>query len=195
MNRETRDKFATRTQDDLTTGNACWETPPDVYRAIWAQFGPFDLDLTADPVRHLEPRWFGPGSPLLTDALDGDWPTYGNSGFSNPPYGPFVQQILARADYFARHARFQSTFLLPMRVTKAWHAHVMHGASEVWLCDSRITFWENGAPRIDPTTKQNIKLAAKGLPMQPNTAMFDSVIVRYDGRWTTPRFGTFKVPR
>ena len=48
MNRETRDKFASGTdQADLTTGNACWQTPPAIFAQLNHDFGPFEIDLTA----------------------------------------------------------------------------------------------------------------------------------------------------
>lgn len=63
MNNETKNKLTSGTdQADLTTGNACWETPPLVFRKLNEDFGPFDVDLTADAQRHLCPTWFGPDS-------------------------------------------------------------------------------------------------------------------------------------
>jgi hypothetical protein len=97
MNRATRDKFATRTdQTALDGGNACWETAPKVFAKLNEDFGPFDLDLTANTSNHLAP-WFGPGSPLsmeidgadraCTDCLIVPWHRFGHNGYSNPPYG------------------------------------------------------------------------------------------------------------
>ena len=82
MKRETRDKFASGTkQSDLTTGNACWETPPAVFAKLSEDFGPFDVDLTADARRHLCPVWFGPDSPVecfdaITRPVDGARPVW-----------------------------------------------------------------------------------------------------------------------
>lgn len=65
MNRATRDKFASGTdQADLTTGNACWETAPLVFQKLAEDFGPFDIDLTADAQRALCRVWFGPDSSV-----------------------------------------------------------------------------------------------------------------------------------
>lgn len=166
MDRATRDKFATRTQADLTSGNACWETPPAIFAKLHDEFA-FDLDLTADARRALRPQWFGPGG-LLPDALTADWSSWG-SGYANPPYGPFVGRILDKACR-ARAVGFTSVFLLPLRITKAFRASVMRGAAEVRLCDRRITFWEHGAPRVS-RDKSGIWKA--------DPAMFDSVIVVY----------------
>jgi hypothetical protein len=151
MNRETRDKFASRTQADVTSGNAVWQTPPLVFAALHAQFGPFDVDLTADPARALCGVWFGPGNPTDPDALIAPWHRRGRCGFSNPPYGPFVPQLLAKAQHEAAFG-FTSVLLLPMRATKAFHRYVLGGASELWFCDKRIAFFEEGLPRINAKT-------------------------------------------
>lgn len=184
MNRATRDKFASGTdQSDLTTGNACWETAPAIFAKLNEDFGPFDLDLTADKDRHLCPIWFGPYSPKHEyDALSAPWLVYGRNGYSNPPYGPFIQRLLPRCKAFAVEG-FSSTLLLPLRVTKAFKAHVLRGAAELLFCDKRLVFWENGAPRLNPKTGK------------PDCALFDSVIVRYKpGVYFTPTLGVWEVP-
>lgn len=168
MNRATRDKFASGTKASLTSGNACWETPPAVFQKLQADFGPFDVDLTGDARRALVPVWFGPDSPAGEfDALSAFWALYGRTGYSNPPYGHFVKHLLDKAKLQARNDGFTSTLLLPLRVTRAFRRHVLDGASELFFCDRRITFYENGKPRINPRTGR-----ADG-------ALFDSIIVRY----------------
>lgn len=189
MNRATRDKLVSGTdQRDLTTGNACWETAPLVYQKLNEDFGPFDVDLTADAQRALCPRWFGPGSPWCEDALQAAW-MIGTNGYSNPPYGPFIQQILPKAQREA-HQGFRSTLLLPLRVTKAFKAYVLQGASELWFCDKRLVFFEHGIPRL------NEKAWREKGELRADPAVFDSIIVRYlPGRvTTTPTIGIWKVP-
>ena len=184
MNRATRDRLVHPTQRLLTAGNACLETPPAVFAALDFQFGPFDLDLCADQNSTLCPVWFGPQSPVEEfDALKANWRAYGQNGFANPPYGPFVGLILAWAKVEAKLG-FASTLLLPVRATKAFHAHVLHGASELLFCDRRIAFWEHGKPKLDPKTKK------------PTGALFDSMIVRFAPgmRFSPPRVGSWKVP-
>ncbi len=172
MRRDTTDSMNRGTdQADLTTGNACWETPPLIFEKLNRDFGPFDVDLTADGQRHLCPVWFGPDSEQYADALAAVWPAWGSSGYSNPPYGPFVQRLLAKAKIEATRG-FGSTLLLPMRVTAAFKAHVLRGAAELWYCDSRITFFEHGAPRINVKAWRTGRLVA-------DPAMFDSILVRY----------------
>lgn len=183
MNRATRDKFASGTdQADLTTGNAVWETPPAIFAALQAEFG-FDVDLTADGRRHLRDRWFGPDSPIGTDALTADWHRWGSRGYSNPPYGAFVQRLLPKARLWAQNFLFTSALLLPLRATKAFHAYVLDGASELRFCDKRITFFEDGAPRLNPRTGK------------PDPALFDSIIVVYrPNHRGAPLTGSWKVP-
>lgn len=186
MDAITRERMTSGT-DGADSANAKWQTPPEVYAKLQMDFGPFDVDLFADESNHLEPMWFGPGSyvPAIedcTDALTVDWHAYGRSGFGNPPYGKFVGFALAKAK--AECAKgFDSTLLLPVRITKAFKQHVMAGAAQVYLCDKRITFYENGTPRLD----------AEGRPMP---ALFDSMIVRYMHGYHNqrPQFDLWEVP-
>lgn len=190
MNRETRDKFATRTQADLTEGNACWETAPAVFAKMNEDFGPFDIDLTADRQRHLCRLWFGPDSPVdeREDALVADWHVWGKNGYSNPPYGPFVQRILAKAKAQAALG-FTSKLLIPLRVTKAFRAHILNGASDLIFPDQRLVFFENGVPRV------NLKDFLEKGTLRADPAMFDSIIVGYQpGKWDRPRLSEWKVP-
>lgn len=168
-------------QKNLTSGNACWETPPAVFAKLNADFGPFDLDLTADAGRALCPRWFGPGANR-PDALTALWSWLGCTGYSNPPYGKFAAKLIRKARQEAGHS-FTSTLLLPMRVTAAFKRDILPHAAELLFCDSRITFWENGSPRINPRTG---KL---------DRAMFDSIVVRFiAGHTGGPKVGVWQVP-
>jgi phage N-6-adenine-methyltransferase len=184
MNRQTRDRFVLPTQEDLTTGNACLETPPQVFAKLQDDFGPFDIDLTANESNHLCLQWFGPGSPLAEDALTAPWHLAGKTGYSNPPYGRFVAKILKKAKAEAAKG-FASTFLLPVRMKKAIHEYVLYGAAELWFCDKRIAFWQDGAPKLDSASQK------------PTGALFDSMIVRYKPgmRFSPPRAGSWKVPK
>jgi hypothetical protein len=190
MDNATKNKLVSGTdQADLTSGNACWETPPLVFSKLSEDFGPFDVDLTADARRHLCPTWFGPQSNVHEhDALLADWNFWGKSGYSNPPYGPFIQQLLPHAKAMAANG-FSSALLLPMRVTKAFKAHILNGASDLLFCDSRVTFFENGIPRLNE--KNWIE---KGRAVA-DPAVFDSIIVRYRPGVTTLNVGIWEVPK
>jgi len=115
------------------------------------------------------------------------WMAYGRCGYSNPPYGPFVQQLLAKAKRESANG-FKSVLLLPMRVTQAFKAHVLHGARWLLFCDKRITFWENGVPRL------NVRALENDGKLVGDPALFDSIIVVYDGVWDVPSIDTWKVP-
>lgn len=193
MDSDTRDKFTSGTNADVTAGNACWETPPLLFEKMNRDFGPFDIDLTADAQRHLLPKWFGPDSPCgEPDAIEAYWPAHGRSGMSNPPYGPFTQALIAWARAMAAEG-FASTLLLPMRVTAAFKEHVLTGASELLFCDARIPFFENGLPRLNETT-----WTKKGKAVA-DAALFDSIIVRFlpqlkDTNPSPPRLGVYELP-
>ncbi len=162
------------TQRDVTSGNACWETPPAVFSKLNEEFN-FEIDLCADPDRALCPIYFGPGSPYHIDALEAPWPMFGKTvAFCNPPYGPFVPKILPIAKVNALYYGFTSVFLIPMRVTKAFTNYILDGAAEVRFCDRRLSFYENGVPR-DP-------------------APFDSIIVVYRPGCYKPEFSSWSVP-
>lgn len=169
MNRETRDKFASRTLA-VDSKNARWETAPKVFEKLNADFGPFDLDLTANSRNALLPRWLGPDSALAVDALSADWSLYGVNGYSNPSYyTPFVTRMLARAEMMRANG-FESTLLLPLRITRAFRKHVLRGATQLLFCDKRLVFFEDGVPRCSQDKRGK---------WRPDTAMFDSIIVRY----------------
>lgn len=190
MNRETRDKFASGTdQSNLTTGNACWQTAPKVFEKLNRDFGPFDIDLTADVRRKLRPKHFGPGSPYGEDALTADWREFGSNGYSNPPYGAFVALMLDRAVYWARQD-FRSTLLLPMRVTRAFRAYVLRSefATDLLFCNKRLYFFEDDAPRLNRKAweKENRAVA--------DSALFDSIVVRFGPGRRSLNVGEWNVP-
>lgn len=193
MNNATKQKLTSGTdQADLTSGNACWETAPLVFQKLNEDFGEFDVDLTADATRHLCDEWFGPDSNVGEyDALTADWPAcQRRNGFSNPPYGPFIQKLLAIAKTWSRRGEgFTSTLLLPMRVTKAFKAHVLHGASDLLFCDKRLVFFEHGVPRL------NNKLWTEKGKAVADAAVFDSIIVRYRPYSTMLNVGVWEVPK
>lgn len=191
MDRQTRDKVVSGTkQDDLTIGNACWETPPIVFAKLNEDFGPFDIDLTADRGRALCPVYLGPDHVVSAcrDALTARWSAFGSLGYSNPPYGRFIQSMLAKAKQEAV-AGFTSVLLLPMRTTKAFHAHVLDGASELLFCSKRLTFFENGIPRLNEALWKK-----QGRP-RSDGAVFDSIVVIYRPGVQALRAGAWQVPK
>ena len=177
---------------DKATTRDTWETPPAIFHKLNQDFGPFELDLTADKQRCLiyagtfntvwPAQYFGPGSPLAEDALAAPWIDFGYSGYANPPYGPFVPQILRKA-VSERDKGFTTTLLLPMRVTKAFLGIILPEASALYFCDRRICFFEHGKPRWNASRLHPPQQARgrRAIPQKvPDPAMFDSIIVRFD---------------
>lgn len=179
-----------RSSTDPDAVNTKWQTPPEVFAKLNTDFGPFDLDMTADSSNHLLPDWVGPGSPLGVDILallglinvDGFGCDF-KSGYSNPPYDyTFLNDLIPLCALAARKKGFASTLLLPLRTTSEWwqfllaHQHDEEGAAVIATCDSRIYFYENGSPRW------NAKELEKG-KYRADSAAFDSVIVHF-APWT-----------
>lgn len=215
MDRAARDRFVASTdQDDLDYGeSACLETPPDFFEKLNAGFH-FDIDLTANEKNHLLPIWMGPGSPIgRPDALATEWyfvPTVyqqnngavaSTRGFSNPPYGKFIERILRKAVEDAAHG-FTSVFLLPMRASSWYTEIVLVHATHLWHLEPRLTFWYNGQPKPTAKVKATKKEIARwvgegsrvtgcpyidddgywhledgGYRLAPANALFDSIVV------------------
>lgn len=188
MNRRTRDLITSGTdQTKLEAGgNSTWETPPAVFADLHAQYR-FDLDLFADATRALRPAFLGPDSDIAEDSLSVSWDEIGYVGFWNPPYGRYLRRVIEHAITAAKNG-FTSVGLIPFRWTQPLRKLVFRSGvcRRVLVPTKRITFYENGKPRLD----------AKGRPMP---ALFDSVVVEvgpWHGRrnqttewkeWTVPK--------
>ena len=164
MNRDTRDKFVASTdQSKLAYGeSACLETPPELFATLHAEFH-FNIDLTANEQNHLLPVWYGPGSISASNTLDAAWSREARCGFSNPPYGRFIELILAKA---VVQQNFTSVFLLPLRAARWYRDFVLPHADEVRHIP-RVTFNYQGKP------------AKHDKHGRPATALFDSIVVVY----------------
>ena len=185
LTRAERDRFVAATPDDIEYGEgACLETPRKVFELLNQRFK-FCIDLTANETNHLLPYWFGPGG-VEADALTAEWMPHQDlglnpAGFSNPPYGPFIPKILAKAIQ-ERDKGFTSVFLLPMRAGGWFQNLVIPQYSELWYCASRLTFPYLGAPRLNKRTGK------------PDGALFDSIIVVYSPyEWS--KWGLFPPPQ
>lgn len=214
---------------DRATTKDTWCTPPAVFAALNEQFGPFSVDLTANQANHLCDWWIGPSEfsdgrdgNVASDALTARWRGTGARGYTNPPYGrSFVPQLLAKAALEAAEG-FDTTLLLPMRVTQAFRQWIIGYASTLYYCDTRICFWEDGHPRwnakaLNPPCQTcegtgsrfgpGPCLDCNGLGVfsiehersrqVPDPAMFDSIVVRFDPHVplsSSLRTDIFKVP-
>lgn len=104
-----------------------WQTPPDLFSRISAEYGPFAIDAAANGRNRHCARWFGPGSNLgVEDALAVPWWDYARKIWCNPPYSRGMVSAFVKQGWEA--ARFngtQSTFLLPSTTeTHWWHSFV-----------------------------------------------------------------------
>ena len=82
--------------------------------------------------------------------------------------------------------------LLPMRVTKAFKAHILRGAAELIFPDTRLTFFEDGVPRLNKKAWREEGRAVA------DPAVFDSIIVRYRPGMKVnarPTLNEWKVPK
>lgn len=161
--------------------NANWETPPRVWEALNREFR-FGVDLTGGPeTQHRLPVWIGPGSPLgpvdgATDLARCDPATFPGwvhrAGYSNPPYGPFIKDTAIPFALRALAAGMTTVWLLPLRVTNVFKQEIFPRASEIRLCESRITFYENGEPRWN-RRKYNDSLRDRLLERKFNAGLVD----------------------
>ena len=94
------------------------------------RYGPFDIDAAADASNHLCVWWYGPGSPIIEDALAGPWAPsswWGDHAarvWCNPPYS-MTAAFVAKAAAEAEAGRAQTTLLLPSTTdVRWWHRHV-----------------------------------------------------------------------
>lgn len=175
----------------MGSGNERWQTSPKLFAAIEQQFGPFDVDLTADADNHLLPCYFGPGSAVATDALAATlwWSRHGRCGYSNPPFdNVFMRAMFKKAAQEAMRD-FETTLLVPFRATTVQAGPLAFpDVCCCYLCDGRITFFEDGAPRFDD----------KGRPM---SAFFDCCLLHFSADYRSYKgsgshnLRTFHVPQ
>jgi hypothetical protein len=87
---------ATR-QTLMSTGKDDWETPPDLFAALHAEFQ-FAIDGAANAENHKLPSWWGPGG-LVEDALTVPaWRCVGGPIWINCPYSRGLQaKFIAKA--------------------------------------------------------------------------------------------------
>lgn len=143
----------------MTSPSTNWRTPPKLFKlmeALLPQGYDFMVDAAADGSNHLCELWYGPDSPIATDAFGVD--KWLSPAWCNPPYTNLDEWTLK----FTEQAAMGNTViaLLPARTgTKWWYEGVVRPKANVVFLVGRVHF-------IDPDGSRN----------QPN---HDSAIVIY----------------
>ena len=138
----------------FSTGKDDWQTPPDLYAELNAEFN-FDIDLAASRDNTLSETFY----TERCSAFDACWSLnleFCAVGFCNPPYSRGLQgKFIAKAASERRNG-FTTVMLLPARTdTRAFHSHVWCAQThkpregvEVRFLPGRIKFVgaKHGAP-------------------------------------------------
>ena len=120
-----------------------WGTPPELFRALDLELGPFTLDAAADGAHIAKCAHF---ITPEQNALVGDWGLTGSRVWLNPPYGRLMPAFMAKAAEQAQRGRLV-VCCVPARTDTAWWADsVMAHASEVRLIRGRLKYenWSDG---------------------------------------------------
>lgn len=111
-----------------------WATPWPLFRAIEAEYGPFDLDPCATFANTKCARYFTPEQDGLAQVWSG-------RVWLNPPYGRDIGEWVAKAAVTAGNGLGTVVALLPARTDTAWwHLWVKPRASEIVYLKGRIRF-------------------------------------------------------
>jgi phage N-6-adenine-methyltransferase len=104
---------ATRRGALFTSDQSDWQTPPDLFAILHAEFS-FELDVCATAETALCPRYFSPEA----DGLGQPW---AGRCFMNPPYGPAIAAWMAKASAEVASGRAAVVVcLIPARTDTAW---------------------------------------------------------------------------
>lgn len=133
-----------------------WSTPPEVFAALDARYGPFTLDAAANETNHKTQLWLGPGG-WAEDALRERWanPFEGNGRtrvWCNPPYSRgMVEAFVAKAAGEVRAGRCSATLLIPATTEVVWwHRHVWDAARGRFRPGVEVEFWPRRIQFIRP---------------------------------------------
>lgn len=119
-----------------------YETPPELFQALDAEFGPFNLDVCANQLNHKVAAYFGPGG-CQPDGLTASWWGSDVKCWMNPPYGRATAAWVKKA---SEHPGLV-VCLLPARTDTRWfHDYVLPKAKLVRFLKGRPEFWIDGKP-------------------------------------------------
>jgi len=117
----------------FTTGKDDWQTPPDFYAKLHAEFN-FDLDPCTTPGNPLKCLTF---LTAQEDGLKSDW--MGARAFVNPPYSQ-LRAWVAKSAEEARKGSFV-VMLIPARTdTRAFHEHIYDQELAAWRPGVSVRF-------------------------------------------------------
>ena len=123
----------------LSSDRMDWETPPDLFADLEAEFGPFDLDVAATAATAKTARYFTPEDDGLAQMWLG-------TCWCNPPYRRQIGRWIAKAHAEAEAGNATTVLLIPSRTDTAyWHEHVVK-ADIVRFLRGRVKFWRDGEP-------------------------------------------------
>ena len=109
-----------------------WETPRDLFDALWEEFGGFDLDPCCRPYQYTAQRVLQAGGTIRTpgggydkeglygpeDGLTGAW---GGKVYMNPPYGREIVPWIEKAVREVENGNAELVVgLLPVRTDTRW---------------------------------------------------------------------------
>ena len=97
-----------------------WETPPDLFAQLDAEFR-FTCDAAATATNTKCPRYFGPDSPWVTDALAVSWNI--RRYFLNPPYSR-TRAFMRKAVEAAAGGSLVVCLVAARTDTRCWHESV-----------------------------------------------------------------------
>lgn len=167
---------------DTASASDSWATPPELFAALSALYGPFDLDAAADRHNAKCDRFFNEAD----NALDQQWLT---RTFVNPPYSRGNKPAFfakARAEMAADHCEVIS-LLVPHNTAEGWWTeHVdTHGAIIATKCIQSLL----GKRTIVHTADMVIEVLAlrgrvrfvetTGIAYKQTTSPFSSAVVTF----------------
>lgn len=130
------------------SGRNDWETPADVFNAISARFGGFNIDVAASAQNTK-------CTNFLTDALKQKWPR-GADCWMNPPYSdndrrPCVLDFLVKAHEETAHECMTVCLLVNDTSTDWFRFAMANAATIIHFTGPRIRFEINGKSAGTPT--------------------------------------------
>jgi phage N-6-adenine-methyltransferase len=137
--------------------NDSWSTPPGLFNWLNATFGPFTVDVAAEPGNTKVQKYY----TYYSDGLKQDWSD--ENVWCNPPYGRGIGKWVEKA-YKSVSKETTVTMLLPSTTSAKWWPLVMQG--HVIFLPGRVSFTLDGkeyCPSPFPCTVVNFRFGRRGL--------------------------------